>query len=180
LQEAAEGKCHAYFVDAAHFVWGSFLSVLWCFARQFIRSATGRSRYNVLGALNAVTNHMVTITNTGYINSWCVVDLLKELRRMHLDEPITIILDNARYQRCYLVERAAYMYDIELLFLPPYSPNLNLIERVWKFIKKKALNNRSFDSFVNFQNSINQCIDGFTTCHKEELKSLLTFNFQLF
>jgi transposase len=99
---------------------------------------------------------------------------------MHLDEPITIILDNARYQRCYLVERAAYMYDIELLFLPPYSPKLNLIERAWKFIKKKALNNRSFDSFANFQNSINQCIDGFTTCHKGKLKSLLTFNFQLF
>ncbi|MBA3284875.1 MAG: transposase [Nitrosopumilus sp.] len=75
-------------------------------------SATGRFRFNVLGALNAVTHHMVTVTNTTYINAWVVVDLFKELRKLHLDQPITLILDNARYQRCYIVERAAYMYNM--------------------------------------------------------------------
>lgn len=123
---------------------------------------------------------MVTVTNTKYINSWVVVDLLRELRKLHLEEPITIILDNARYQRCYLVERAAYMLKIELLFLPPYSPNLNLIERVWKFIKKKALNNKSFDNFQDFQSAIDGCVNNFTTGYKDELATYLTWNFQAF
>jgi len=180
LQEAAEGKCNVYFVDAAHFVYGSFLTVVWCFVRQFIPSATGRSRFNVLGALNAITHHMVTITNTTYINAWSVVDLIKELRKIHVDEPITLILDNARYQRCYVVERAAFMFNIELLYLPPYSPNLNLIERAWKFVKKKALNNRSFENFEKFQDSINECVNGFSTTHQEKLQTLMTWNFQTF
>jgi len=143
-------------------------------------SATGRSRFNVLGALNAVTLHMITVTNTTYINAWVVVDLFKELRKLHLDVPITLILDNAKYQRCYVIERAAYMYNIELLYLPPYSPNLNLIERAWKFIKKKALNNQSFKNFQEFQDAINSCIQDFTSSHQEELKTLMAWNFQTF
>ena len=169
-----------YFVDAAHFIYGSFLSVLWCFARCFIPSSTGRSRFNVLGALNAVTHHMITVTNNTYINAWSVVDLFRELRNIHTKDPMTLILDNAKYQRCYVVERAAYMYNIELIYLPPYSPNLNLIERGWKFIKKKALNNRSFANLKLFQNAICNCINGFSSEYKEELDSLLTWNFQSF
>lgn len=180
MQEAADGRCHVYFVDAAHFVYGCFLGYLWCFIRQFIPSSTGRSRYNVLGALNAVTHNMVTVTTTTYINAWSVVELLKELRQLHLDDPVTIILDNARYQRCYVVEKAAHMLNIELLFLPPYSPNLNLIERVWKFIKQKALNNQSFDTFTDFQRAIEECVKGFTSTYRSDLKTLLAWNFQVF
>ena len=156
------------------------MSVLWCFARKFIGSATGRSRFNVLGALNAVTLQMVTVVNTSYINAWVVVDLFKELRRLHEDSPLTLILDNARYQRCYIIERAAYMYKIELLYLPPYSPNLNLIERAWKFINKKTLNNKSYENFQKFQDAINSCIQDFASVHQKELKTLMTWNFQTF
>lgn len=123
---------------------------------------------------------MITVTNTSYINAWCVVELFQELRKIHIDGPITVILDNARYQRCYIVARAACMYNIELLYLPPYSPNLNLIERAWKFIKKKAIVNRSFESFQLFQKAIQGCIDKFTTDYAQELDSLLTWNFQSF
>lgn len=180
LQEATEGKRNVYFVDAAHFVWGSFLGFLWCFARQYIKSATGRSRYSVLGAINAITHHMVTVTTTSNINAWSVVDLFRELRRVHVDGPITLILDNARYQRCYVVARAAYMFKIDLLYLPSYSPNLNIIERAWKFIKARALNNQSFDDFQGFQDAINGCIADFTGRYSDELKTVLALNFQTF
>jgi len=50
-----------------------------------------------------------------------------------------LVLDNARYQKCHLVQNLAATLNIELLFLPTYSPNLNLIERLWKFVKKKCL-----------------------------------------
>ena len=56
---------------------------------------------------------MVTVINTSYINALSVVDLFRELRKIHVDTPITVILDNAKYQRCYVAEKAAHMLNIE-------------------------------------------------------------------
>lgn len=165
-------------MDAAHFVLGAFLSVLWSFQRVFVKTASGRQRLNVLGALNALTHEMVTVTNETYINSWSVVELMTKLREIHTEGKVVLVLDNARYQACHLVKSAANMKKIELLFLPTYSPNLNLIERIWKFIKKKSLNNVYHDTFKSFSNSILDCISKFSTEHKDELKTLLTWNFQ--
>jgi transposase len=91
----------------------------------------------VLGALNAVTNEVITIVNRTYINSYRVCELLAKLAAATPKLPITVVLDNARYQRCALVQARADAFNIELLFLPTYSPNLNLIERLWKFVKKQ-------------------------------------------
>ena len=108
-----------FFVDAAHFVFGAFLSALWCFTRVWIKAPCGRQRFNVLGAINAVTKEVITITNTGYINSTSVCALLNRIKALDLAVPITLVLDNARYQRCALVQNLADTLKIELLFLPP-------------------------------------------------------------
>ena len=92
--------------------------------------------FSVLGALNAVTHKVITVTTLTYINSESVCQLLFKLAELSLQVPITLVLDNARYQRCTLVQSVANSLGIELLYLPPYSPNLNLIERLWKFVKK--------------------------------------------
>lgn len=165
-------------MDAAHFVLGAFLAVLWSFQRVFVRTSSGRQRLNVLGALNAITHEMVTVTNETYINSWSVVELMRKLREIHPKGKVVLVLDNAPYQACYLVKSGANMLGIELLFLPTYSPNLNLIERVWKFIKKKSLNSVYHATFQSFSSSIVECISKFGTEHKEELETLLTLNFQ--
>ena len=68
LEEAKLGERAVFFVDAAHFVMGAFLGFLWCFERVFIKSPSGRKRFNVLGALNAITHEVVTVTNDSYIN----------------------------------------------------------------------------------------------------------------
>ena len=94
--------------------------------------------------------------------------------------PITVVLDNARYQRCRIVQWQAAQLGIELLFVPPYSPNLNLIERLWKFVKKKCLYSKYFDSFEKFQKAISQCLEQASTEDKKELESLLTLKFQTF
>ena len=86
-------------------------------------------------------------------------------------------MDNARYQRCHLVQNLAKELNIELLFLPSYSPNLNLIERLWKFVKKTALNSRRHANFADFQTAIN---DRLATDHQRALATLLTHNFQTF
>jgi len=73
----------------------------------------------VLGAIDAVTKKMIHLTNTTTINAWSLVDLFRKLRELHPNEPITLVLDNAKYQRCYISQTAAKMLNIELLFLPP-------------------------------------------------------------
>jgi transposase len=128
-----------FFVDAAHFVHGAFLGYLWCFVRLFIPSPSGRKRFNVLAALDAVSKEIITVTNETYINAESVCQLLAEIAKLSLDKPITLILDNARYQKCALVQNYAAALNIELLYLPSYSPHLNLIERFWKFVRKECL-----------------------------------------
>ena len=167
-------------MDAAHFVLGAFLAILWSLERIFVRTSPGRQRLNILGALNAVTHEMITITEENYVNGWSVVSLMRKLREIHPTEKLILVLDNARYQACHLVRSAANMLNIKLLFLPPYSPNLNLIERVWKFIKKKALNCIYHENFKSFTTSVFDCISKFTSEYREELKKLLTWNFQIF
>jgi len=180
LEEAKAGKRKVLFMDAAHFVHGAFLGFVWCLARIFIPSPTGRQRFNVLGALDAVTKEFTCITNENYINAETVCQLLLLISQLYVGIPITIILDNARYQHCELVINYAKLLGIELLFLPSYSPNLNLIERYWKFIKKQVLYSKYYPNFQLFKEAIQTCIAEANTKHQDKLDSLLTLKFQSF
>ena len=99
LEEAKLGKRTVFFVDAAHFVLSAYLGFLWCFTRVLVRAPSGRQRFNVLGALHAVTHQLITVTNDSYINSANVGELLEKIAGLGLTMPITLIMDNARYQR---------------------------------------------------------------------------------
>ena len=169
-----------FFVDAAHFVFGTFLCSLWSFVRLFVRAASGRQRFNVLGAWNAVTRQLIAVTNTTVVNTETMCDLLRKIAALKLKGPITLVLDNARYQRNAVVMALAEQLGIKLLFLPSYSPNLNLIERLWKFLKKECLYARHHDNFANFQTTINNCLDQLATTHRDKLQTLMTHNFQTF
>jgi transposase len=147
-------------------------------SRIFIKSPAGRWRFNVLGALNAITHDIVTVTNSTYINALSVCDLLHKLAAVHAGELVTIFLDNARYQKCQLVTSLAESLKIELIYLPPYSPNLNLIERLWKFVKKEVLYSKYYDEFSKFKNAISSCLSMASTTHKDDLSTLLSLKFQ--
>src|SRR6201996_7881335 len=118
LEEAQKGTRAVFFVDAAHFVLTAYLGFLWCFVRQFIRAPAGRQRFNVLGALNAVTRELLMVTNDTYINAGSVCELLTRIAPMGLTGPISHILDNAPYQNYRLLRNPAQSLGIELLFLP--------------------------------------------------------------
>ena len=169
LEEAKAGQRLVFFMEAAHFVFAPFLGVVWCFERLFVKAPSGRQRLNVLAALNATTRELLTVTNLTYITSGTVCELLRLLAGAHPDVPITIVLDNARYQRCALVQSLAQALGIALLFLPPYSPNLNLIERFWKFVKKQCLYSKYYADHRAFQHAIIACITQAPDKHKEEL-----------
>src|SRR5262249_6999745 len=127
LDAAQAGRGHVFFVDAAPFVYGTFLCCLWSFARIFVRAASGRQRFNVLGAWNAITRELLAVTNTTVVNTATMCELLRKIAAQHLTGPITLVLDNARYQRNAAVQTLAMQLGFTLLFLPSYSPNLNLI-----------------------------------------------------
>ena len=122
----------------------------------------------------------VTVTNYTYINAHSVCQLLRELVALQLEVPITLVLANARYQKCQLVWALAEALDIELLCLPAYSPNLNLIERLWKFVKKKCLYSIYYANFKDFKQAISECLAQTYTTYKTELDSLLALRFQTF
>jgi transposase len=180
LDAAVSGRGHVFFVDAAHFVFGTFLCCLWSFARIFIRAASGRQRFNVLGAWNAATRELIAVTNTTVVNTETMCELLRKIAASGLTGPITLVLDNARYQHNAAVKALAKQLRIRLLFLPPYSPNLNLIERLWKFTKRRALYGRYHPTFAAFQAAVQETLDGLSTTHAESLKTLMTLNFQRF
>lgn len=179
LQEACAKKRQVYFVDAAHFVQGAFLGFLWSFTRLFVRTPSGRQRFNVLGALNALTKELIMITNETYITSVQVCELLRKIAENSI-LPTTLVLDNARYQRCRIVMDLAKELGIELLFLPPYSPNLNLIERLWKLTKKECLYSKYYENFDLFCKAIQGFLATMHLTHQEKLSSLLTLKFQKF
>jgi transposase len=180
LRQAQRLRRVVCFVDAAHFVHGPVLGYLWCFARLLMRGPSGRKRFNVLGAIDAVTHELTTVCNDTVINAEAVCELLRKLSARYAGLPLTLVLDNARYQRCALVQELAKGLRIELLFLPAYSPNLNLIERLWKFVKKECLSCRYYEDFARFKAAIVECLEGVEGKHEGSIKSLLTLKFQTF
>jgi transposase len=169
-----------FFVDAAHFVFGTFLCCLWSFTRVFVRAASGRQRFNVLGAWDAVANTLTAVTNTTVVNTGTMCELLEKIAAQGLVGPVTVVLDNAKYQRNAAVQALAKTLGIDLLYLPSYSPNLNLIERLWRLIKRRTLYGKYYPAFADFKAALEQTIRDLPTKHKDSLQSLMTHNFQVF
>jgi transposase len=180
LDRAVAGGGHVLFVDAAHFVFGTYLCCLWSILRVFVRAASGRQRFNVLGAWDAVTRTLTTVTNTTVVNTETMCDLLRAIAARGRVGPVTVVLDNARYQRNAVVQGLARTLGIELLFLPSYSPNLNLIERLWRFTKRTAIYGKYHPTFADFRAAVQDVLDRVTTTHADKLASLMTLNFQEF
>jgi transposase len=168
------------FMDASHFVMGcDFLGYIYGRVRQFIQTSSGRQRYNVLGALNFITKKVTTITNDSYITATQVCMLLSKIAKEYAGKPIYIVLDNARYQKCKVVQTLASQLGINLVFIPPYSPNLNLIERFWKYVKSK-LRTQYYEKFPLFCDTIDSIVNCEDINTKKALDSLITDKIQFF
>lgn len=183
LMHKAKRKNSAHvllFMDASHFVLGcDFLGGIYSRTRRFVKTFSGRQRYNVLGAINFTTKKVHTITNNTYITATEICQMLRLVASEYPGKKIHIVLDNARYQKCDLVSRLAKELSIDLLFLPPYSPNLNLIERLWKFTKGK-LRVKYYDDFATFKQTIDDIIAGADNIFKEQISNLIGEKIQLF
>ena len=106
--------------------------------------------------------------------------MLSQIALTYAGKLVTVILDNASYQHCELVINTAKSLGIELLFLPTYSPNLNLIERLWKFLKAKCLTNEFYNTSREFEAAITTCLDKIESEHAEDVKRLMSMKFHLY
>ena len=147
---------------------------------MFVRAASGRQRFNVLGAWNGVTRQFLAVTNTTVVNTGTMVELLRVIAAEGLVGPITVVLDNAKYQRNKVVQAEAAGLGIGLLYLPSYSPNLNLIERLWGFAKRQSVYGKYHPNFASFRAAIEATLAGVHSTHGAELASLMTLRFQTF
>lgn len=180
MRKAQQGVVKLLFLDASHFIMGcDFLGYIYCKVRRWVTTFSGRKRYNVLGALDFISKRVLTITNDTYITSVQVCELLEKIALEYVGQEIHIILDNARYQTCKVVTECAKRLKINLEYIPPYSPNLNLIERVWKFVKT-ALRVKYWDDFSLFCPVIDSIISSTTGLNREKIETLIGEKVQLF
>jgi len=180
LMEGKDEEDPVYFVDGVHAQHNSHPSYGWILRgkEQQIPTNTGRKRVNINGALNAET-HEVFIWEDSTINAQSTTALFATLEQQHQDaEIIYVILDNAGYYRNKIVTHYVENSKIQLIFLPPYAPNLNLIERLWKFFKKKVSYNRYYERFRDFRKAV---LAFFRRLQKYEsqLDTLLTDKFEI-
>ena len=180
MKAANKGSTVLLFMDASHFVLGcDFLGHIYGFMRRFLKTASGRRRYNVLGAMDFVSKSVLTVSNDTYITASEVCDMLRKIAEAYLGKSIHVILDNARYQKCKAVLELAAQLHIQLVYLPPYSPNLNLIERLWKFVKSE-LRAKYYDDFGIYQQAIDSIISSTAHENKERINKLIGEKVQLY
>ena len=130
-------------------------------------SNTGRKRITILGAINPVNYCFTSITLEGMVDKIVTKIVLDNIRNTYNDgKPIVIIMDNAAYNRAYEVQDYAIKLGIVIKYLPPYSPNLNLIERIWKFLKRK-LKNKYIEKYNDFKIWIDDFCKNFERYHVE-------------
>lgn len=169
-----------YFMDATHPQHNPALAYGWIKRGEEhqVPSNTGRRRVNINGAIDLQTlEPIVRFDDT--INAASTIALFEQIEQANPKaQQIPIICDNARYYRSKDVRAFLETSKIELVFLPPYAPNLNLIERFWKFFKKQILYNRYYETFEKFKKA---CEAFFANCHQyaSQLRALLTENFQI-
>jgi len=169
-----------YFADATHPQHNSIPAYGWIKKGQEkeLKANCGRQRLNINGAINLETLAPVT----GFyetINAEAALDLFTQIEARHpAAKVIYVIVDNARYYHSQVLKEALRGTKIRLIFLPPYSPNLNLIERFWKFFKKKVLNNRYYETFAEFERACKNFFRQWKT-YLPELQTLLVENFHI-
>lgn len=180
MDKAEKNEIALLFMDASHFVMGcDFLGCIYGKVRRFILTFSGRKRYNVLGAIDYVTKKVLTVANESYITATEVCAMLRKISAEYAGTVVHLVLDNARYQKCALVMDLAAELGIVLEYIPPYSPNLNLIERLWKFVKGE-LRSKYYDDFSLFRQKIDSILESTSSSNRNIVSKLIGQQVQLF
>lgn len=180
LKEEKNHNDKIFFMDGTHPHHNPMPAYCWILKGETkeIPTNTGRDRINFNGVIDAET-HEVIIRDDERINAQSTIELFKQIEEKNPGVAnIFIIADNARYYKAKIVNEYLETSRIKINFLPPYSPNLNLIERLWKFFHEKTLYNKYYDTFAKFKNACYDFFDNISQ-YKIELRSRLSENFEI-
>lgn len=170
-----------YFTDAVHPQHNTRADYGWIYrGEDFEMPANpGRKRLNINGALNAHKVTDVLVLESERINAQSCIKLWQKQRRRHPGKTIINICDNAPYyhSRC-LKDWLGQNPWCKVLYLPPYAPNLNLIERLWKYLRKQVISYIFYEHFAEFRIAILDFFENIKE-HKQALESLLTLKFRI-
>lgn len=175
-------KAHGpvYFADSTHPMLNPVLASAWIKKGEdfAVKTNSGRQRVNINGAIELGSLDVIART-CDTVNQSSIGDLLRAIRRKNPGENhLYLVLDNAPYNRSGSVRKLAKKLGIKILYLPPYSPNLNPIERLWKFMKKKIMANEHYETIAEFRLALSEFFRSIRK-YRAELESLLTDNFQI-
>ncbi len=168
------------FIDGTHPQHNPVSSYAWILKGQEkeVPTNTGRKRININGAIN-IDSYDAVVREDERINAQSTIKLFKQIEDAYSTaENIYVVADNARYYRARIVSEYLQTSRIQFKFLPSYSPNLNLIERLWKFLKKKVINNCYYESYDLFKKTVMEFFENIKDYH-DELATLLTEKFQI-
>lgn len=144
-----------------------------------MKSNSGRKRISVIGAFNIEDEMLVTNITEKKCNAIRIIELFTKIRkRYNRFQKIVFVVDNAAYNHARIVKRFAEENNIILLYLPPYSPNLNIIERLWKFSKKHLVCNKYYEGFNLFEKEVNKFYENIYK-YNGELRRILNMKFQI-
>lgn len=180
LQRKKQKTDQIYFVDGCHPMLNPIAGYGWIKkgTNKEIPSNTGREHLNLNGAYNAETKQAI-IHESAQINAQSTIALIEKIKQNQPKGKIMLISDNAKYYRARLLKK--YLQDnprIQMQYLPPYSPNLNLIERLWKFYKKKILYHRYYSTISEMRSASLRFFCQLKN-YTAELNTLMTENFQI-
>lgn len=156
LVDKTAGEEPILFMDSAHPTMATKVACGWIKkgVDKPIAQTASRTRVNVMGAVE-LTEMKVTSCCPDYVNTDTTISFFRQLKTVYSNAPkIHIILDQSGYHKSKLVQEAAIEMNIELHYLPPYSPNLNPIERLWKVMNEQVRNNVFFSSAKEFREAI--------------------------
>lgn len=181
LADVATGQAVLYYADAAHPTHNTRCTRAWCQTgkERALLTVSGRERVNLNAALNAHAPTQVHLDETGRVDAQSTRRLYEKLLAAHPDTPrIYVVCDNARYYKN--KDLTAWLADkpIRQVFLPPYSPNLNLIERLWKFLRQKIINTTFYRTKGAFKAAVLRFFDRLPE-FGQELASRLTLKFHV-
>lgn len=176
--KSSNGKI--YFADSTHPQHNPVIAYGWIKTGEEVEVKTnnGRKHLNISGAIE-ISSHDVIARSSERIDANSICILLRAIRDKNpFEKNITLIMDNAAYNRSWKVTTLAKKLNIKLFYLPPYSPNLNPIERLWKFMKKNVLYNQYYENFNEFESACMMFFRGIRK-FKAELANLITDNFKV-
>jgi transposase len=179
LEEVEAGDAEIYYMDGTHPTHNTKVGRGWIRkGKDFeVDCNSGRKRVNINAATRALKPEHIVYDEAARINAQSTKRLCQKLLRKHPGKTIYLVCDNARYYYCRWLLDWAALQRIEFVFLPAYSPNLNVIERLWWLLRKKVLESAYFDTYAKFREGIIDFLEN-SKSYKTEIRKLLTLNFQ--